>query len=151
MCADVRKPADFKWTQNREKAAIALAEGRTREEAADIAGISERTIYRWLDMPEFSEEVDRLSLMIDVASRAHRLRLAKRIIRQIGDHTEKDLLDWLRYAQQETEGIKLGLTDALAIEINTVDYRQGLNSVAPDEAKDWWEAAEQNNGPKNQG
>lgn len=63
---------------------------------------------------EFSAEVDRLSLMVGIASRAERLRIAKRVIRQMvrDDNyvwTEKDLLDWLKFAQGETDGVKLDM------------------------------------------
>lgn len=104
----------FKWTKSREKAAISLANGGTQDEAADIAGTTARTVRRWLDEPEFAEEVDRLTFLTGVANKAERLRLAKRVINQIGAHTEKDLLDWLKYAQGETDGIQLDLTSLLA-------------------------------------
>lgn len=83
-----------------------------------MAGVAERTVRRWLDVPEFSEEVDRLSLMIEVASRAYRLRIVNRVIRQMVREgevipTAKDILDWLKYAQGETDGVKLGLADEI--------------------------------------
>ncbi len=104
----------FEWTKNREIAALSLSRGDTQAEAADMAGVSERTIRRWLNEPKFAQEVDRLSLMVEVASRAHRLRIANRVIRQRvkdGEYivSEKDLLDWLKYAQGETDGVKLDL------------------------------------------
>ena len=53
--------------------------------------------------------------MIDISSRAERLRIAMRVVRQRvqADDTVnsyKDVLDWLKYAQSETTGIKLGLS-----------------------------------------
>lgn len=110
--------SDFEWTKNREEAALSLARGESFAETADIAGVAERTVYRWMNVPEFSEEVDRLSLMVEVASRAHRLRLANRVIRQfIKDNeivlTNKDILDWLKYAQGETDGVKLDMAALL--------------------------------------
>lgn len=58
-------------------------------------------------------EVDRLSLMVDVSSRAERLRITMRAVRQKtpGNKilTDKDLLDWLKFAQSETDGLKLDL------------------------------------------
>lgn len=103
---------DFQWTKNKELAAFALAEGQTRKEAAVTANISESTIYRLLTVPEFSAEVDRLSLMIDIASKAERLRLARRVVRQKLDQevlSDKDLLDWLKFAREEVEGIRLDI------------------------------------------
>lgn len=102
--------ADFLWTEKRKKAAIALAEGNRREDAAAIAGIGDRTIYRWLEDAAFVEEVDRLSVMVDIASKAERMRIARRVVKQkLAQETlsDRDLLDWLRFAREETEGIKL--------------------------------------------
>jgi hypothetical protein len=50
--------------------------------------------------------------MIDVSSRAERLRMAMRAVRQKVRpdgtlETDKDVLDWLKFAQSETTGIKL--------------------------------------------
>ncbi len=83
--ANARTVSTFDWTPKREKAAIALANGHTQKEIADSAEVNEKTIRRWLAEPEFIEEVDRLSLMTDIAARAERLRIAKRIIRQLQD------------------------------------------------------------------
>ena len=79
-----------------------------------MAEIGERTLYRWLNDPEFSQEVDRLTFLTGIATKSERIRTAKRIIRQMMETTEKDLLDWLKYAQGETDGIKLDLTELLA-------------------------------------
>lgn len=106
--------AAFRWTKKAEQAAIALANGSTREDAAAIASIGERTLYNWLNLPEFSEEVDRLTFLTGIANKAERVRLAKRVITNLGITTEKDLLDWLRYVQSETTGIKLDFADLLA-------------------------------------
>lgn len=112
--------SEFSWTKNREIAALTLARGESRAAAAEAAGVSERSVYSWLNVPEFAEEVDRLTLMTEIASRAHRLRLANRVIHQMVKDdtpvpTNKDILDWLKYAQGETDGVKLdmaGLLDA---------------------------------------
>ena len=105
--------ASFKWTGKRNKAAVLLADGYTIEETAREVNVSERTVSRWKADIEFSVEVDRLSLMIGIANRGERLRIAKRIIRErISKQikTQKDLLEWLKYAQSETDGVKLDLT-----------------------------------------
>lgn len=106
--------SDFHWTPKREQAALALARGHTRAEAAENARVAERTIYRWQNDPDFAAEVDRLSLMIGIASRAERLRIAQRVIRQKvkadgSFRTGRDLLEWLKFAQSETDGAKLDL------------------------------------------
>ena len=108
--------AGFKWTKRAQAAAISLASGETYARTAAVSGAGERTLYRWRNIPEFNQEVDRLSLMIGIASRAERMRIANRVIRQMvrpDDEVEtgKDLLDWLRYAQGETDGFKIGLMD----------------------------------------
>jgi hypothetical protein len=107
----------FEWTQKRTAAAIALAKGHARERVARDVGATRKTLYNWLCVPEFSAEVDRLTLMVDVAAKAARMRIASRVIRskvKAGiPETSKDLLDWLKFAQSETQGVKLGLTDCL--------------------------------------
>lgn len=112
------KTSPFKWTPERSNAAVLLAQGYTQREVAEEIGVSIRTIQLWVAEIDFSAEVDRLSLMVGIASRAERLRLAMRVIRQ-KEHggtleTEKDLLDWLKFAQGETDGIKLDLNTIAA-------------------------------------
>jgi hypothetical protein len=107
----VSKP--FRWSKPRETAAMKLAEGYTQAEAAKAANVAQRTVERWVADPEFSAEVDRLTHMVGIAMRAERLRIAMRAVRQKTKDglvlTEKDLLDWLKYAQGETDGVKLDL------------------------------------------
>jgi len=44
------------------KAAVALADGATRAEAAAAANISDRQLYRWLEIPSFQQAIrDNLS------------------------------------------------------------------------------------------
>jgi predicted transcriptional regulator len=103
----------FQWNKKRNQAAIMLAEGYTIEEVAESIGVNERTIYRWKADIEFSVEVDRLSVMVGIANRGERLRMAKRVVRKLASRqipTHKDLLEWLKYAQSETDGAKLDLT-----------------------------------------
>jgi hypothetical protein len=103
------------WDKTRTKAASLLALGYDKQYVANEVEVSRGTIYNWLDDPEFAAEVDRLSVMLDVSSRAERLRIAMRIVRQRTDedgnlHSEKDLLDWLKFAQSETDGAKIDLS-----------------------------------------
>ena len=42
------------------------------------------------------------------------MRVVRQRVRNDHVETDKDLLDWLKFAQRETEGLKLDLTDALA-------------------------------------
>lgn len=105
--------AAFRWTKERTQAAIALAEGKSRRAVVREYAIPERTLYNWLADPEFSAEVDRLTLMTGIASRAERIRIAQRVVGQkVRDEmidTDRDILDWLKYAQGETDGLKLDL------------------------------------------
>lgn len=116
--ADVAKMSPFTWNENRSKAALGLAAGHTQQQVADECDIDRRTVQRWLEHPDFAAEVDRLSVMTDVASRAERLRIAKRVVRQFTKddkiETVKDILDWLKFAQSETDGIKLDIAKQLA-------------------------------------
>lgn len=103
------------WDKTRNEAAKLLAVGYNKQYVADEVGVSRGTIYNWLDDPEFSAEVDRLSTMVDAASRAERLRHTMRVLRSLMDEdgvlrTDKDALDWLKYAQSETDGTKLDLS-----------------------------------------
>lgn len=114
-----RMVSAFEWTKERTKAALALAEGYTQQDTAKEIGVTDRTIRNWLADETFAAEVDRLSLMIATASRAERLRITNRVIRaKIKDgipETEKDLLEWLKFAQSETDGIKLDLSQLAAL------------------------------------
>ncbi len=117
MAQDVLNKSPFEWTPQRSQAAVLLAQGFTINETAKEIGVNEKTIDRWKEDIEFSVEVDRLTLMLDVAGRAERLRIAKRQVRRLlrkKNPSRKDLLDWLKYAQSETDGIKLNLTAELA-------------------------------------
>ena len=125
--------AGFKWSAKSNKVALALAEGKTRQEVAIETGVGERTIYRWLADIDFAAEVDRLTLMVDLSSRAERVRVAKRIIKkmQLPDGTlptSKDALDWLKFLQSETDGIKLDFAALLQLEASVADEGQDRSS-----------------------
>lgn len=107
---DFTPPSPFQWNDARSKASVLIATGYTTEEVAKECECTTRTIYNWKAHEDFSEEVDRLSLMVDIASRAERLRIAMRLVRKKGYESDKDLLDWLKFAQSETDGVKLDLT-----------------------------------------
>lgn len=112
MTNEISNSSAFKWTSAKSAAARALAEGKTRKEAAQEAEVTDRSVYAWLQDPEFAAEVDRLTLITGIALRSERVRIIKRIIRQsVKDDqkikTDKDILDWLKYAQAETNGSDL--------------------------------------------
>jgi transposase-like protein len=121
----------FKWNESRSLVAMELAQGRTQKEIAEEFGISVRTIRSWLQHHEFAAEVDRLTLMVGIASRAERLRIAMRVARQSTDkdgtiNTRRDLLDWLKYAQSETDAIRLELEKIAAA------FGEDVPPVAPE-------------------
>jgi len=117
------KQEKFEWTKARSELAILLADGYTIKEAAQKAKVAERTAYRWNSHPDFAMEVDRLSCMIGIASRAERLRIVRRVVRQRFSEelvtTKRDLLDWLKFAAEETDEVKLNLADLIGEFITT--------------------------------
>jgi hypothetical protein len=126
--------AGFKWNEKSTEAAILLSQGYTQKEVAEKTEAGLRTIERWVAAIDFSAEVDRLSLMVDIAGRAARLRMAMRLVRQRVDdegliQSEKDILDWLKFAQSETDGIKLDLT---ALYAAAASLAKGGSNRTPD-------------------
>ena len=113
----------FHWSSKRHKAALALAEGQSQQALAEAIGVCRKTICNWLCVTAFVAEVDRLSCMIDVASRAERLRIVMRVVWQKvradgTPETEKDLVDWLKFAQSETTGFKVGFSRGEVAELD---------------------------------
>ena len=109
---DYAMPTQFQWLPKRAKAALTLAEGQSQQAVADAIGVCRKTICNRLCVRQFAAEVDRLSLMINIASSSERLRIAMRAVRQrVRDDgtidTDRDVLDWLKFAQTETTGIQL--------------------------------------------
>jgi transposase-like protein len=109
----------FIWNKKKTLAALSLADGHTNIEAAEAAGVNEKSIRRWKLDIEFEAEVDRLSCMTGLSSRAERLRTVKRLAREklaksdvLSEKTT--LLDYLKFAQSETDGVKLDLAKMLA-------------------------------------
>ena len=124
----------MEWDEQKSKVAILLSQGYTNKEAADEAGISDRTVYRWKEDIEFQQEINRLSLMVDIASRAERLRIAMRMVRNSlnsRQKSNKDILDWLKFAQSETDGVKLDLTSLTTDDTSVAG--SGQNGDEPEE------------------
>jgi hypothetical protein len=141
----MQKPSDtfaefspFEWNPQRSQVAVELASGRSQQDVADEVGITKRTITNWMRHVEFAAEVDRLSLMVDVSSRAERLRIAMKAIRQSVKEnqvaTDRDVLDWLKFAQSETDGVKLDLTKltALSEDAASVAHRRQIGTSESD-------------------
>jgi transposase-like protein len=130
VTTNVHKMSTYQWTGEKVEAALMLAEGYTYEQVAKEIDKTKKTIYRWMMDTEFSAEVDRLSLMCGIASKAERLRLAKRIVRAKSTSdimaSDKDILDWLKFAQSETDGANLNLAGLLT------SFTENAASVAPE-------------------
>lgn len=127
MTEDVPPVSSFEWDEKKSKAAIMLAQGYLIKEVAKAVGVNEKTIDRWKGDIEFAKEMDRLSLMLDVAGRAERLRIAMRMVRKAVKKktpTRRDLLDWLKYVQGETDGVKLDLAALLEVSTSVADSGQ---------------------------
>jgi len=99
------------WTRKKIAAAQELALGYIYREVAEKVGVKERTIKRWMAIPEFRSKVVELSLEAGVACKAFRLQLINRAVRQYvneaGIKTGRDVLDWLKEARLETDGEKI--------------------------------------------
>lgn len=126
------------WDERRSQAAILLASGHTWQATADEVGVDKRSITNWMQNPDFAAEVDRLSLMVDVSSRAERLRITMRVVRQrVREEeieTSKDLLEWLKFAQSETDGVKLDLNKLAAFGSDEAPVADSGSTRIPAEA-----------------
>ena len=104
--------APFNWSPMKEMAAVLLSQGFPRREVSERVQCGEGTIYRWLNHPEFSAEVDALTFVTGIATKAARVRLAKQMVRQrtVEDEegnsfiaSKKDVLEWLKFIKDEME------------------------------------------------
>lgn len=119
---------EWVWTEERAKACCMLAEGKSIAGVAKEIGCSTDTIDNWRGAPEFASEVDRLTLMTGIALPAHRMRIIKAAIDQriAEDGTvlsKKDILEWMKLANEEMEGVRTTLLAAL--------HRDVLDNASP--------------------
>lgn len=99
-------------SEQQERAIQLLAEGFTIKEAAKDLGVNEKTIDRWKRDIEFCKKLDEVTLTVGMAIKAERLRMTNRVIQKLASKrklTNKDLLDWLKFAQSETDGSKMNV------------------------------------------
>jgi FixJ family two-component response regulator len=110
--------SDFKLTPKMRKVIYSLADGATQKEAADRAGITDRTVRRWLNIPEFATEVDKVTLETGLATKAARLRLIKRVVNArlektvsetVAQLSKADTLELLKHLHKEQEGAQLNV------------------------------------------
>ena len=107
--------SEFVWTPERDQAAKLLSQGYSIKEVAEEVGVTDRTIYNWKNIEEFEMEVDRLSVVYGLASKAERTRLLMKMARQKvkEDGTleldDTSLMDIIKEMRMQTDGIRLNV------------------------------------------
>lgn len=94
-------PNFFKWTGQRKKAALLISEGtKNYEEIAEEVGVHRETFWEWRKHPIFQEEVSRLTLENEKATREGLLRIAYKAIekKMKGITDDKStVLEWSKF------------------------------------------------------
>jgi hypothetical protein len=96
-----------------------LAQGSTYVEVEKETGINQSSLAYLMKDADFSKEVDTLSMMYGMASKAERVRMitkmAKQFIKEDGNYDISGftLLDLLKEARMQTEGINLNVLSQL--------------------------------------
>ncbi len=94
-------PNVFKWTGQRKRAALLIAEGRKKyEEIALDIGVHYVTFWEWRQHPIFQAEVSRLILANEKATREGLLRIAYKAIEEKIDGVAGDrstVLEWSKF------------------------------------------------------
>ncbi|WP_281085348.1 phBC6A51 family helix-turn-helix protein [Methanosarcina acetivorans] len=121
----------------RKKAALLLSLGTKKyEDVASEVGVNERTLYDWRQSPIFLEEVDRLTLKNELATRAGLLRECLKGLDLKKDHIEGDKNTHLHYVQAiaELQGLtkqKVELSGNMGME-----HSGGVVMYFPDNGRD---------------
>lgn len=106
----------FEWDSKWNDAVKMLAVGDTVREVAEAVGVTERTIYLWKNKESFAAEVDRLSLIYGLASKAERTRLLMRMAKQkvkADGSLELDdtsLMDIIKEMRMQIEGTRIDIS-----------------------------------------
>ena len=124
----------FEWDAKNSEVAVLLGQGYSYDEVTQEVAVSKRTIVRWMKEPDFAAEVDRLTLISDISNRAYRLRMAMRIVRQKSNKSQRDLLEWLKFAQSETDGSKVDFAALFANLAGDASAADGDDSGEAEEA-----------------
>ncbi len=96
----VKKSKVFTWTPPRKAAALALSTGlKTQREVCKELNITEKTMCEWKKSPAFLEEIDRLTLKNELATRSGLLRECLKGLDLKRDHIETDKNTHLHYVQ----------------------------------------------------
>lgn len=110
---------NIKWDERQVAAAIMLAEGHPKVEIYEKLGIERSTLWRWEQNEEFATEVDKLSLMYGLASKAKRMREINRIALMFDRALTHPInegytyLDLLKEARMQSEGVRLDILSTL--------------------------------------
>jgi hypothetical protein len=96
----VKKSKVFTWTPARKAAALALSTGlKTQRQVCKELNITEKTMCEWKKSHVFLEEIDRLTLKNELATRAGLLRECLKGLDLKRDHIEGDKNTHLHYVQ----------------------------------------------------
>jgi hypothetical protein len=96
----VKKSKVFTWTPPRKAAALALSTGlKTQRQVCKELNITEKTMCEWKKSPVFLEEIDRLTLKNELATRAGLLRECLKGLDLKRVHIEGDKNTHLHYVQ----------------------------------------------------
>jgi hypothetical protein len=94
-------PNIFNWTGQRKNAALLISEGeKTYQEIAEEVGVHRETFWEWRNHPIFQDEVRRLTLENEKATREGLLRLAYNAVGKKLKYISEDkstLLDWVKF------------------------------------------------------
>ncbi len=95
---------EFTWSKKKLDVAKAMAEGTsTQRSIAEQFNISEVTISRWKEFPEFLSKVDEFTLSHELATKAGLLRECYRGIDAKGKNIDGDRTTHLDYVKHATE------------------------------------------------
>lgn len=149
------------WMRGKHKlAAEALSMGLTQAQAGEAAGVSERTVFRWLHEKEWSQEfqgyVDKATFTTGLAQRSERLRVAKRLAqKRIQQEIEEgklskrhDLIDTLRYVKEES-GDRTGLPENFIVTWINELFQVNVGGVQSQSPWQVIEAQEDEKSPEN--
>lgn len=114
--------------EKKELAALLLARGFNSTLVAEVLKVSRTTLYRWKEDTDYLVLVDELTKDHDLSIRGWRLRFAKRALRDTVARREqadlplsdKDPLDWLKFAREETEGMRIFTDEQLELIANAL-------------------------------
>jgi len=96
----VKKSQKFNWTTQRKKAVQLLSTGMySQRKLANELTIAEETISRWMQRPEFKEELDRLTYLQENATRAGIVRRALYALNLKERNIEEDKSTYLDYLE----------------------------------------------------